>query len=144
MSFWVNWHYIDQYLPWQGHILDNRAGPGKYSILIAKKGLKVTLMDLTPRLVEIAESKADEHGVCERFEGSIWQTFVIYRFSTTKRLMRLPNREYFCSSNPRHPHCLHTIGPYVIYDDLRMPDASLGMPYAWRLGEMSVALQNNV
>ena len=69
LEFLVNWHYIDQYLPPQGHILDNGAGPGKYSMMIAKRGLKVTLTDLTPRLVEIAKSKADEYGVNELFEG---------------------------------------------------------------------------
>lgn len=69
LEFLVNWHYIDQYLPSKGHILDNGAGPGKYSMLIAKKGLKVSLTDLTPKLVEIAKSKADKYGLNQQFEG---------------------------------------------------------------------------
>lgn len=69
LEFLVNWHYIKEYLPSEGHVLDNGAGPGKYSIMLAKRGLRVTLTDLTPKLVEIAEGKADEYGVSDQFEG---------------------------------------------------------------------------
>ncbi|MEX1030715.1 MAG: class I SAM-dependent methyltransferase [Paenibacillaceae bacterium] len=60
IEFLVNLHYIKQYLPKNGRILDNGAGPGKYSIELAKLGYQVTLTDLTPRLVELAEEKAAE------------------------------------------------------------------------------------
>lgn len=69
LEFLVNWHYINECLPSKGHVLDNGAGPGKYSIMLAKRGLRVTLRDLTPKLVEIAESKADEYGMREQFDG---------------------------------------------------------------------------
>jgi 2-polyprenyl-3-methyl-5-hydroxy-6-metoxy-1,4-benzoquinol methylase len=55
IEFLVNLHYIKKYLRKNGRILDNGAGPGKYSIELAKLGHQVTLTDLTPRLVEIAE-----------------------------------------------------------------------------------------
>lgn len=57
IEFHVNWHYIKKYLPENGCVLDNGAGPGKYSMELAKAGYKVTLTDLTPKLVEIAEKK---------------------------------------------------------------------------------------
>ena len=31
IEFQVNWHYIKKYLPQKGYVLDNGAGPGKYS-----------------------------------------------------------------------------------------------------------------
>jgi ubiquinone/menaquinone biosynthesis C-methylase UbiE len=69
LEFLVNLHYINQYLPENGCILDNGAGPGKYSMPLAEKGLRLTLTDLTPKLVGIAKEKARELGVTENFDG---------------------------------------------------------------------------
>ncbi|MEH7011308.1 class I SAM-dependent methyltransferase [Neobacillus niacini] len=69
IEFQVNWHFIKKYLPKTGHILDNGAGPGKYSMQLANEGYTVTLTDLTPRLVEIAESKAQELNISGQFNG---------------------------------------------------------------------------
>ncbi|MGV3464977.1 MAG: class I SAM-dependent methyltransferase [Heyndrickxia sp.] len=69
IEFQVNWHYIKSYLPRKGYVLDNGAGPGKYSMELAKDGYKVTLTDLTPKLVDIAKDKAKELGLDEQFEG---------------------------------------------------------------------------
>lgn len=69
IEFQVNWHFIKKYLPKTGHILDNGAGPGKYSMQLAREGYTVTLTDLTPRLVEIAEKKAQEHNLSGQFKG---------------------------------------------------------------------------
>lgn len=69
IEFRVNWHYIEKYLPKTGRVLDNGAGPGKYSMKLAKEGYQVTLTDLTPRLVEIAKDKAKELGLQNQFEG---------------------------------------------------------------------------
>lgn len=69
IEFQVNWHYIKKYLPKEGAILDNGAGPGKYSIELAKEGYRVTLTDLTPRLVSIAEEKAKGLGLDQQFDS---------------------------------------------------------------------------
>lgn len=69
LEFMVNLHHIRSHLPSKGRILDNGAGPGKYAMELAKHGYRVTLTDLTPRLVEIAEQKAHEHGISEQFDG---------------------------------------------------------------------------
>lgn len=69
IEFQVNWHYIKKYLPRTGNILDNGAGPGRYSMELAKKGYKVTLTDLTPKLVGIAENKAQELHLKDKFNG---------------------------------------------------------------------------
>lgn len=69
LEFIINWHYIKEYLPPNGHVLDNGAGPGKYSMELAKKGYTVTLSDLTSRLVDMAKEKAAELGVTQQFHG---------------------------------------------------------------------------
>ncbi|MFC4323080.1 class I SAM-dependent methyltransferase [Litchfieldia salsa] len=69
IEFQVNWHYIKKYMPQTGYVLDNGAGPGKYSMKLAKGGYKITLTDLTPRLVEFAKDKAKELDLEGQFEG---------------------------------------------------------------------------
>lgn len=67
IEFQVNWYYINKYLPKTGHIFDNGAGPGKYSIQLAKSGYRVTLSDLTPKLVDVAKEKAIECNLINKF-----------------------------------------------------------------------------
>ncbi len=69
LEFTVNWHYIRQYLPPAGKVLDNGAGPGKYTMELARHGYAITLTDLTPALVDMAKSKAEELGLTERVTG---------------------------------------------------------------------------
>ncbi|MFE1628250.1 class I SAM-dependent methyltransferase [Brevibacillus reuszeri] len=69
LEFLINWHYMKQHLPESGAVLDIGAGPGKYSMQLAKKGFQVTLVDLTPKLVEIARQKATEFGLLHQFQG---------------------------------------------------------------------------
>jgi ubiquinone/menaquinone biosynthesis C-methylase UbiE len=69
VEFQVNWHYIRKHIPTGGTVLDNGAGPGKYSMELAKAGYQVTLTDLTPRLVGIAEGKANELQLEGQFDG---------------------------------------------------------------------------
>lgn len=69
LEFQVNWHFIQKYLPKTGLVLDNGAGPGKYAMKLAQEGYRVTLTDLVPTLVEFAQSKANELGIIEHFDG---------------------------------------------------------------------------
>ncbi|MCD1260236.1 class I SAM-dependent methyltransferase [Paenibacillus athensensis] len=69
LEFMVNLHHIVKNLPENGHLLDNGAGPGKYSLELARREYKITLIDLTPRLVEVAEQKAKELNLWNQFEG---------------------------------------------------------------------------
>lgn len=69
LEFTVNLHHILAHLPSTGRVLDNGAGPGQYAMALAEKGYCMTLTDLTPRLVEIAEAKANEMGLSETFDG---------------------------------------------------------------------------
>jgi ubiquinone/menaquinone biosynthesis C-methylase UbiE len=69
LEFTINWHYIQPYLPERGEVLDNGAGPGKYAMKLAELGYKVTLADITPRLVELAKAKAEQLGLLESFNA---------------------------------------------------------------------------
>lgn len=69
VEFEITKKYIDKYVPSNSRILDIGGGPGRYSIYLASKGHKVTLLDLTKKYVEIAKEKALEYKV--KLEGFI-------------------------------------------------------------------------
>ncbi|MFD0694500.1 class I SAM-dependent methyltransferase [Paenibacillus sp. GCM10027628] len=80
---------MKQYLPATGHVLDNGAGPGKYAMELAKQGYKVTLSDLTPKLVDIAKAKAEELSLAEHFDG--------FHVRHAAHLDRIPDEKYDAS-----------------------------------------------
>ncbi|MFX0203213.1 MAG: class I SAM-dependent methyltransferase, partial [Candidatus Hodarchaeota archaeon] len=75
LEFNTTMHFLKKYLPEKGNILDAGGGPGRYTINLAKQGYRVTLLDCTHKLLEIAEQKIKENGVQENvnqiIEGSI-------------------------------------------------------------------------
>lgn len=68
-------YFLKQYLPQKGPVLDAGGGPRRYTIELAKMGYEVTLLDLTPKLLDIAReqiAKAEVgNKVREILQGSI-------------------------------------------------------------------------
>lgn len=58
-------YFLDRELPNSGHVLDVGGGAGRYSVELAQQGYDVTLVDASPRQVEVAAEKVAEHGVGE-------------------------------------------------------------------------------
>jgi ubiquinone/menaquinone biosynthesis C-methylase UbiE len=48
---------IDKYLPGRGRVLDVGGGPGRYTIKLLKRGYTVSLLDLSPELLAIADQQ---------------------------------------------------------------------------------------
>ena len=60
LEYLVTMHALRQHLPPAGsavHILDAGGGPGRYTIALAEMGYRVTLLDLSPRLLDIARGR---------------------------------------------------------------------------------------
>jgi len=57
MEFEMTMHILEKYLPKQGTVLDLGGGAGVYTFPLAKKGYRVTLADLSERLIEQAKEK---------------------------------------------------------------------------------------
>lgn len=75
LEFDTTIHFLKKYLPKKGLILDAGGGPGRYTIELAKAGYDVVLLDLTPKLLEIAKRKIKKEKVQNKvkqiLQGSI-------------------------------------------------------------------------
>ena len=60
---YITLRMMDRFMPSSGRLLGIGGGPGHYSLYYAKKGLDVTLLDLSVENLRFAESKAAEQGV---------------------------------------------------------------------------------
>lgn len=59
----LTWRYIEPFLPRAGVVLDAGGGTGKWSIPIAKKGLKVVIFDISQDMLNAASAKAKKSGL---------------------------------------------------------------------------------
>jgi len=62
----LEWYWIRKYLPESGVVLDAAGGTGRLAVKIANDGRKVFLLDISPKMVEIAKKKAKKLSV-EKF-----------------------------------------------------------------------------
>ncbi|WIV21307.1 methyltransferase domain-containing protein [Paenibacillus polygoni] len=69
LEFIVNMHFINKYLPQEGHLLDNGAGPGKYAMKLAQEGYRISISVLTPALVAFAREQAKNLQLESSFTG---------------------------------------------------------------------------
>lgn len=60
----VTTHYLKQLIPEGSRVLDIGGGPGRYSLWLAARQCDVTLLDLSPENVALAQQKAKEQGLC--------------------------------------------------------------------------------
>lgn len=60
---------LDDHLPRQAAILDAGGGPGRYAVELARRGHRVTLVDLCPEHVETAREKLGERRLLNQMDG---------------------------------------------------------------------------
>ncbi|MEM8859453.1 MAG: class I SAM-dependent methyltransferase, partial [Chloroflexota bacterium] len=68
LEFDMTWRYLDQYLPESGHILEVGAATGKYTIGLAKRGYRVTAVDMSIGLLELCRNHLSKKGPLESVE----------------------------------------------------------------------------
>jgi len=59
---------LRRHLPPGGRILDVGGGPGRWAIWLAERGYALTLIDLSPNLIDIARGRVQEAGVGPHFD----------------------------------------------------------------------------
>lgn len=65
VEYAVTRHFLEKNLTQKSRILDIGGGPGRYTIWLAQRNHQVVLVDLSPKLLEIAQEKIIEAGVNE-------------------------------------------------------------------------------
>lgn len=68
VEYLVTIHYLNSYLPEEGKILDAGSGPGRYAVYLAKKGYKVSLVDISPNSLVIAQEAMKQDNVIDKAE----------------------------------------------------------------------------
>lgn len=65
VEYLVTLHYLNAYLPETGRILDAGSGPGRYAVYLAKKGYQISLVDISPDTLLIAQEVMRKEGVMD-------------------------------------------------------------------------------
>ena len=63
LEYDLTWRYLDQYLPTQGSILEIGAATGRYTQGLAKRGYKVTAVDMSAALLEENKTRIAAEGL---------------------------------------------------------------------------------
>ena len=64
VNFYMHCRYLEQYIHAGDHVLDVGAGPGRFTIELARLGATITVADISPRQLEFNRVKVREAG-CE-------------------------------------------------------------------------------
>jgi S-adenosylmethionine-dependent methyltransferase len=56
-------HFLEQYLPKTGRILDAGSGPGRYTLELARRGYTLSALDLTPANLAFARKRVKQAGL---------------------------------------------------------------------------------
>jgi len=71
LEYELTWRYLDRYLPPEGSILEIGAATGRYTLELAKRGYKVTAVDMSEMLQDICKERVADAGLEE------WVSFVL-------------------------------------------------------------------
>ena len=64
----ITWRYLDRHLPPTGRLLEIGFGTGVYTFSLAKRGYRITAVDLAEELVARCKTKADELSLDDRID----------------------------------------------------------------------------
>ncbi len=63
LEYDLTWRYLEQYLPAQGSILEIGAATGRYTLELAKRGYRITAVDLSAELIAVNRKRLIEGGL---------------------------------------------------------------------------------
>lgn len=68
LEYDLTWRYLDDYLPAQGTVLEIGAATGRYTLALARRGYRVTAVDLSEGLIEANRENLIEAGLAEKVQ----------------------------------------------------------------------------
>ncbi|MFC1900447.1 class I SAM-dependent methyltransferase [Chloroflexota bacterium] len=63
LEYDITWRYLEKYLPRKGNILEIGCGPGTITIGLAKRGYRVSAVDLSEKMIDLALKRVSEEGL---------------------------------------------------------------------------------
>ncbi len=81
----ITWRYLDRHLPPCGRLLEIGSGTGAYTFPLARRGYRITAIDLADELVTRCQAKADELGLGDRID---------FRVGDARDLSSIPGSEF--------------------------------------------------
>lgn len=81
----ITWRYLDRHLPPSGRVLEIGSGTGAYTFPLARRGYRITAIDLAEELVTRCQAKADELGLGDRID---------FRVGDARDLRDIPGGEF--------------------------------------------------
>ena len=63
LEYELTWRYLDRYLPAQGSILEIGAASGRYTLELARRGYKITAVDMSAALIEASRERIAAAGL---------------------------------------------------------------------------------
>jgi S-adenosylmethionine-dependent methyltransferase len=66
LEYDLTWRYLDQYLPSQGAILEVGAATGRYTLELARRGYRLTAVDLSAALLEKCRKNLVDEGLASQ------------------------------------------------------------------------------
>jgi S-adenosylmethionine-dependent methyltransferase len=85
LEYDLTWHYLEQYLPTQGSILEVGAGTGRYTLELTRRGYTLTAVDLSATLIEACRKSIADIGL---------ETQVRFVVADARDLSQVGEKEY--------------------------------------------------
>ncbi|MFX1563588.1 MAG: class I SAM-dependent methyltransferase [Promethearchaeota archaeon] len=71
LEFIITMHHLKKFLPKKGYVLDLGCGPGVYAVELAKLGYDVALVDVSSKLLNVAERRIKKAKLQDRLKTKI-------------------------------------------------------------------------
>jgi len=68
LEYGLTWRYLHEYLPTQGAVLEVGAATGRYTVELARRGYRVTAVDLSAALIERCRKNLTDEGLESRVQ----------------------------------------------------------------------------
>lgn len=68
VKHFVHSHYLREFVPAGSRVLEIGAGPGRYTQLLAERGCRVTVTDISPVQIDLNKAHAEKYGFADAVE----------------------------------------------------------------------------
>ena len=68
LEYDLTWRYLERYLPTQGSILEVGAATGRYTVQLAKRGFRLTAVDMSAALLEMCRENLTAEGLMSQVQ----------------------------------------------------------------------------